>query len=100
MISGATAARMRRSFLVLLLFVAACAPTPLAEPTATPASLKPANLLTPRPTPPAPTTTPVITATAAPIKPGRTVAPTPLPTPTPRLGGTPILASEPLQGLL
>ncbi|TME35171.1 MAG: hypothetical protein E6I75_12675 [Chloroflexi bacterium] len=85
--------------MVLLLFVAACAPTPLAEPTATPVSLKPANLLTPRPTPPPPpTATPA--ATTAPTRPGRTVAPTPIPTSTPRLSGTPVAASEPLQGFL
>jgi enterochelin esterase-like enzyme len=91
---------MRRRFapLVLLLFVAACAPAPLAQPTATPVSLKPANLLTPRPTLPPPTATPL--ATPTPSKPGRAVAPTPIPTPTPRLAGTPIAASEPLQGFL
>jgi enterochelin esterase-like enzyme len=86
----------------------ACAPllpeaTPTPEPTV---SLKPANLLTPRPTLP-PTATPVIDkaeqveAAVAPVI--ATQKPLPLlptATPTPAISGTPVRASEPLQGLL
>jgi enterochelin esterase-like enzyme len=84
----------------LILAIAACAPVrPPATPpaTATPISLKPANLLTPRPTEPAPTPTPFIVA------PKQTPVPTqakPAPTATPSIKGTPVAVSEPLQGTL
>jgi len=83
------------------LLMAACTPISAALwPTATPVSLKPANLLTPRPTAP-PLSPPTLapTATAVPtIEKAATVPPTA--TPTPVLTGTPVTASEPLQGLL
>jgi enterochelin esterase-like enzyme len=89
---------MRRFFLVLSLGVVtlatACGVGGPAQPGPTPTPYKPANLLTPRPTQPPPTSTP-----AAVAKPG-----TPRPTPTtvaaPSVRGTPVKASEPLQGLL
>lgn len=92
---------------VICLVVSACAaPSPVAS-TPAPASLKPANLLTPRPTP-QPTATPEpasqAEATQAPAASATqqppTARPTVTPTPTPALGGTPVLASEPLQGFL
>src|ERR1041385_4240509 len=96
-------ARMRRLFAVLLALalLAACSP-PQAPPTPapTPTSLKPAILLTPRPTLP-PTAPPAATATpenAQGATPGPTAAPSP--SPTPSLRGTPVAASEPLQGTL
>src|SRR6266702_1500883 len=91
-------ASMRRSVLALLLvFSAACGPIAPPSPPPTPVSLKPANLLTPRPTPPAATATPRVTqvpnATPPPTSPPRA-------TPSPAVRGTPIAASEPLQGVL
>jgi enterochelin esterase-like enzyme len=94
---------MRRLFAVLfaLALLAACSP-PQAPPTPapTPTSLKPAILLTPRPTLP-PTSPPTVTVTpekAQGTTPGPTAAPSP--SPTPSLHGTPVAASEPLQGTL
>jgi enterochelin esterase-like enzyme len=93
---------MRRvlSIAFLFLLVAGCAPQAPPAPTATPVSLKPANLLTPRPTLPQPTATPF----SAPIPartPGATGVPVrPAATPTPGPRGTPVIASEPLQGFL
>jgi enterochelin esterase-like enzyme len=90
---------MRRSVLLFVLILcAACGPITPPQPTPTPVSLKPANLLTPRPTlPPATATprpnTPVPNTTPRPTTP-------PSATPTPVLRGTPIAASEPLQGIL
>src|SRR4051812_30624661 len=85
---------------VLAVLVSGCGSLNLLPPppTATPVSLKPAILLTPRPTPPPPTATPTAIALAE-------AAGTPLPaaptaTATPSLGGTPVAASEPLQGAL
>jgi enterochelin esterase-like enzyme len=91
--------------LVVLLVVAACVPAPAPRPTPTPVSLKPANLLTPRPTVPPPTATPTVATQQAAISratPASTAAPaaTATPEPTPSLHGTPIAASEPLQGIL
>jgi enterochelin esterase-like enzyme len=69
-------------------------------------SLKPANLLTPRPTLPAPTPTPVaededLQSATLPVVPTQPpVVYVPTATAVPALPGTPVLASEPLQGLL
>jgi enterochelin esterase-like enzyme len=83
--------------LCLACLVAACAPVLPPAPTPVPTvSLKPANLLTPRPTPPPPTPTPARSQpTAQPV-----VVTRPTVTPTPALSGTPVKASEPLQGFL
>src|SRR5947209_4464916 len=89
-------ARMRRLTPVLFVFaltVACAAPRPPATPAPTPTSLRPAILLTPRPTLPPPTATPFTVTLATPR-----AAPTATPTPSPQ--GTPVTASEPLQGLL
>ncbi|HEY1293926.1 MAG TPA: hypothetical protein VGJ60_12650, partial [Chloroflexota bacterium] len=52
---------------ILIWLVAGCGPLPFAAPTPTPTSLKPPNLLTPRPTlPPAVTPTPFIEDDARP----------------------------------
>ena len=85
--------------------VSACAPALPVAATATPVSLKPANLLTPRPTLPPATPTPVeeeaLEAAAIPIIPTEPpIRSVPTATPTPVLTGTPVLVSEPLQGLL
>ena len=89
---------MRRSvFLLVLLLGAACGPVAPPQPTPTPVSLKPANLLTPRPTLPPATPTP--RSTPAPNATPRPTSP-PHPSPTPALRGTPIAASEPLQGVV
>jgi enterochelin esterase-like enzyme len=56
-------------------------------------SLKPVNLLTPRPTAPPPTPTPVPPRATQPQRP-------PTATPVPTVRGTPVAASEPLQGFL
>ena len=87
---------MQRLLPILLLVVlaSACGVVAPSGPAPTPTSLKPANLLTPRPTLPAPTPTPRVVAT-----PG-TLPPTRVPTPTPSAQGTPVPASEPLQGTL
>jgi enterochelin esterase-like enzyme len=91
-----------RLFLVVVVMAslaAGCGPIARVAPTPSPApvSLKPANLLTPRPTVPAPTATPrVSVSTQTPV--ARTARPTVIPTPT--LRGTPVPASEPLQGFL
>src|ERR1700716_3198428 len=80
---------------VLLALSAACGIGAPPPPPATPTSLKPAILQTPRPTLAAtPTPQPVATAVAA-----RTTPPAP-PPPPPTVRGTPVTASEPLQGLL
>ena len=89
---------MRRFvFVLILLLGAACEPVAPPQPTPTPVSLKPANLLTPRPTLPPATPTP-----RAPLVPNATPQPTlpARPSPTPALRGTPIAASEPLQGVV
>jgi enterochelin esterase-like enzyme len=80
---------------VLLALSTACG-TPAAPPAEpTPTSLKPAILLTPRPTlVPTEIPLPISTAVAT-----RVVAPATA-TPVPSVRGTPIAASEPLQGLL
>ena len=67
--------RLRWSVFGIALLVAACTPVPLGQPpaTPTPVSLKPSNLLTPRPTPP----------------------PTPTLEPTPVSGSRPGATSEP-----
>src|SRR5439155_19585107 len=79
--------------LLLILVSAACAPlAPPAAPPPTPVSLKPANLLTPRPATPTPLTIPV-----TPV--ARKVA-TPTATPEPTIKGTRMTATEPLQGVL
>jgi enterochelin esterase-like enzyme len=91
---------MRRFLVLLIALVAACAPpVPKAPPPPpTPVSLKPANLLTPRPTAPLPTPTPRILPK---LTPAPTLArPQPTPTPTLQIRGTPVAASEPLQGIL
>ena len=82
--------------LSLVWLAAACAPALLPAPTPAPTvSLKPANLLTPRPTLPPATPTPIkLQPTARPL------ATRPVATPTPTLTGTPVAASEPLQGFL
>src|SRR5438067_7780201 len=87
---------------LLLVWLAACGPVPQAP--AAPVSLKPANLLTPRPT---------LAASATPdVKPTEelsdlSIAVVPAPptlrptaTPAPKLIGTPVAVSEPLQGFL
>jgi enterochelin esterase-like enzyme len=88
---------MRRFVFAVLLLSAACGPVAPPQPTPTPVSLKPANLLTPRPTVPPPTATPVLTPRSS-----ETPRPTPTArvTPTPMVRGTPIAASEALQGML
>jgi enterochelin esterase-like enzyme len=94
---------MRRFFLPLSAFVllalstscgGAVAPT---APAATPTSLKPAILQTPRPTQPATATS--LPRPASTVVVGRTVAPA-TPTPAPSVRGRPVTVSEPLQGLL
>jgi enterochelin esterase-like enzyme len=86
---------------VLLALSTACGalaplqPPPPTPPPATPTSLKPAILQTPRPTLPATATSvPIPTAVAT-----RAVVPATA-TPPPSVRGTPVAASEPLQGLL
>src|SRR5579859_230764 len=79
---------------LLILLATACSSGVSSAPAPTPTSLKPANLLTPRPTLPPPTPTP------QPVAVPGTLAPTPIPTPTPSAQGTPVAASEPLQGML
>jgi enterochelin esterase-like enzyme len=105
---------LRRHSLIWALCVVwlagACAPALPPEPTPVPTvSLKPANLLTPRPTLPPVTRVPnlddgdaqVAAAVAGPIPPTEQPKPVlPTATPTPALIGTPVLASEPLQGFL
>jgi enterochelin esterase-like enzyme len=108
---------------ILVWLVAACG-LPFAAPAPTPTSLKPPNLLTPRPTlPPAATPTPVaedeaplqpqneltapvdalaagddrVVAVRGPIEPLPVVV---TPVPEPFLTGTPVAASEPLLGIL
>src|SRR5437868_14351192 len=90
--------------------LAGCAPVHAVQPTPTPVSLKPANLLTPRPalsaqTPTAGTaedrqaaTTDRVAVAVPRAVPTRT--PTVEPTPAVRVTGTPVAASEPLQGFL
>ena len=73
--------------------------TPPPIPTPTSVSLKPANLLTPRPTAPPPTATPLArvateTAVSGPKRPTATAIP------TPTVKGTFVAASEKLQGFL
>lgn len=81
--------------LTLIALASACSPAAPPPPLATPTLFKPASLLTPRPTPPPPTATP------KPVALPGTSRPTPMPpTPTPGLSGTPVAASEPLQGTL
>jgi enterochelin esterase-like enzyme len=82
------------SVLILVLLASACGPSTPPPAPPTPTSLKPANLLTPRPTLPPPTPTAQIVAAAV------NVRPTALPTATPRPRGTPVPASEPLVGTL
>jgi enterochelin esterase-like enzyme len=79
--------------------VVGCGPAPIAGATATPVSLKPANLLTPRPTLPPATATPEAQREAAAVV-LATEEPTIQPTPQPTLEGTPVAASEPLRGYL
>jgi enterochelin esterase-like enzyme len=86
--------------LVCVIAASACMPAPPPQATPTPASLKPANLLTPRPTLPPATPTPHTTQATNVEATAITRAPTPEPSPTPSFSGTPIKASEPLQGFL
>jgi|SRR5579859_319921 len=93
---------MRRLLLpvasVVLALCTACGigtPPAPPPPAATPTSLKPAILQTPRPTLP-PTETPLPAATAVAT---RALVPATA-TPAPSVRGTPVEASEPLQGLL
>jgi enterochelin esterase-like enzyme len=96
---------MRRvgSILMLVMLLAGC--TSAVPPAPTPTPYKPANLLTPRPTPP-PAATPTAlaaraTQTAAPAQTVQTTTPVrPTPSPTPALAGTHVTVTEPLQGLL
>ncbi len=104
--------RIPGACVLIVLLLSACAPWPSARPSPTPESLKPANLLTPRPTLPAPTPTKV--TLSAPTTQATTEEPRPsdglpardLPrvyptaTPVPALNGTPVEVSEPLQGTL
>ena len=69
-------------------------------PPPTPVSLKPANLLTPRPTAAPPTPTPLIIKKPTPAPTQARPQPQPTATPTLTLTGTPVAASEPLQGFL
>jgi enterochelin esterase-like enzyme len=95
---------MRRLLAIGLLGLAALAtacgigtPPPAAP---TPTSLKPAILQTPRPTlPPTATAVPVATAAAGARRTALATA-TATATPAPSVRGTPVSASEPLQGLL
>jgi len=80
--------------LILVTLASACGFGTSPPPAPTPTPFKPANLLTPRPTLPPPTATPRVVAV-----PG-TPVPTLKPTPAPILRGTPVAASEPLQGTL
>ena len=62
--------------ILLIWLVAACEPLPFAAPVPTPTSLKPPNLLTPRPTlPPAATPTPFVEDNALPQAPSELAAP-------------------------
>jgi enterochelin esterase-like enzyme len=82
----------------LLALIVAC--TPAAPPPApTPTLAKPAILLTPRPTVPPPTATTVVAPTRA-VAAATASTPRPTAIPTPSVRGTPVKASEPLQGLL
>jgi enterochelin esterase-like enzyme len=86
-----------------LVCLAACAPALPVAATPTPVSLKPANLLTPRPTLALPTPTPSedLQIAVVPVEPTEQPRPVlPTATPTPVIPGTRVLASEPLQGLL
>src|SRR5579864_4462137 len=86
------------SLLVLAVLLVGCeSVAPPASPAPT-TSLKPSNLLTPRPTLPPPTATPTAGTVLAPLV--VTEVPTQSPTPVPTVEGTSVSASEPLQGLL
>src|SRR5687768_7621282 len=91
---------MRRLFLIafLGLLVTACGTRPpWSAPAPTPTRFVPSQLLTPRPTDPPVTPTPVVLATATP----ETVATrAPTATPTPIVVGTPVTVTEPLRGML
>src|SRR5947209_661407 len=84
--------------MVLALSTACGSGVPPAPP-ATPTSLKPAILQTPRPTL-APTATPVPTPVSTAVVARATSRPTATASPQPTVRGTPVTASEPLQGLL
>jgi enterochelin esterase-like enzyme len=123
MISVARGAMRRFLFVLVLVSLAAgCVPR-LAAPTATPVptvSLKPDNLLTPRPTPQAtatpaifltanaPLSDPIVTTSNPIVTTSNPIVSTPEPTrpvqPTatakPSIPGRPVVASEPLQGFL
>ena len=120
--------RRRLAWIPILIWLAAgCTSLPLGSPapTSTPASLKPANLLTPRPTPPAAAVAtpaaldevvaagavaeqPAVQSVAVPVTTNDTLVAVrgpdePRPTTLGResaLGGTPVAASEPLRGML
>jgi enterochelin esterase-like enzyme len=87
--------------LLLVLLASACGTGTPPPPAPTPTQFKPANLLTPPPTvPPATATaTPKVVALPRTAVPG-TAVPTLVPTPVPSIRGTPVPASEPLQGTL
>ena len=96
-------------FVAIPALVAACTPLPLGQlpATPTPVSLKPANLLTPRPALPSPAPlepTPTSGTQAVTSEPTVGLAvirlPTETPTPTPAVRGTPVRVSEPLLGTL
>ncbi len=82
------------SILILALLASACGFVTSPPPAPTPTLVKPANLLTPRPTVPPATPTPRVVAAP------RIALPTLIPTPAPSVRGMPVAASEPLQGLL
>ncbi len=92
--------RLLLPILILVTLASACGfGTSPAPPAPAPTLAKPANLLTPRPTEPPATPTPKVVAVPRTAVPG-TAVPTLLPTAAPSVRGTPVEASEPLQGLL
>jgi enterochelin esterase-like enzyme len=98
---------VRRVLLCLILsaLAAGCVPLfapPATPPAPTPTPYRPSNLLTPRPATPTPEqpTQPTRPAATQQPKPEATPRLPATPTPVPTLRGTPIAASEPLQGFL
>src|SRR5437899_681803 len=84
--------------LILVTLASACGfGTSPPPPAPAPTLARPANLLTPRPTPPPATPTPKVV-----IAPGTALPAVPalVPTAAPNVRGTPVQASEPLQGML
>ena len=103
MLQASPAVRRAVYVLVLMLLGVACGPMPSAPEHAapTPTQFRPANLLTPRPTP-EPTDASVAVSTPTPKTAGATAAPprASTSTPVPTLRGTPVTVTEPLQGFL